>query len=37
LMKQNPQRQRSLSPALETAAQLRTEMIEIFGWNTSQE
>jgi hypothetical protein len=36
LMKQSPQRQRSLSPALETAAQLRTEMIEVFGWNTSQ-
>ncbi len=37
LMKQSPQRQRSLSPALETAAQLRKEMIGVFGWNTSQE
>ena len=37
LMKQSPQRQRSLSPALETAAELRTEMIGVFGWDTSQE
>jgi hypothetical protein len=37
LMKQSPQRQRSLSPALETAAQLRAQMIEVFGWNTAKE
>jgi hypothetical protein len=36
VMKQNPQRQRSLSPALETAAKLRAQMIQVFGWNASK-
>ena len=36
VMKQSPQRQRSLSPALETAAQLRGQMIQVFGWNGSK-
>ena len=36
VMKQSPQRQRSLSPALETAAQLRGQMIQVFGWNASK-
>jgi hypothetical protein len=35
-MKQSPQRQRSLTPALEKAAQLRGEMIQVFGWNASK-
>ena len=36
VMKQSPQRQRSLTPALEKAAQLRGEMIQVFGWNASK-
>ena len=36
VIKQSPQRQRSLSPALETTAQLRAEMIQVFGWTTSE-
>ena len=36
VMKQNPQRQRSLTPALETAAQLRVQMVLVFDWNASE-
>ena len=34
LMKQSPQRQRSLTPALETTAQLRAQMVQVFGWES---
>ena len=36
VMKQNPQRQRSLTPALEAAAQLRVQMVLVFDWNASE-
>ena len=36
VMKQSPQRQRSLTPALKTAAELRKLMIQVFGWNASK-
>jgi hypothetical protein len=36
VMKQSPQRERSLSPALETTAQLRAQMVQVFGWNSSE-
>ena len=36
VMKQSPQRERSLSPALETTAQLRSQMVQVFGWNSSE-
>ena len=36
VMKQSPQRQHSLTPALEKAAQLRGQMIQVFGWNASK-
>ena len=35
IMNQSPQRQHNLSPALEKAAQLRGQMIQVFGWNTT--
>ncbi|MDA7622988.1 hypothetical protein N8645_00485 [bacterium] len=37
VIKQSPKRQGSLTPALETTAQLRIQMIEVFGWNTGDE
>ncbi len=36
LIQKNPKRQRSLLPPLDKAAQLRTQMIQIFGWKTSE-
>ena len=36
LIQKSRQRQRSLTPALDTAAQLRTQMIQIFGWKASE-
>ena len=36
VMKQSPQRERSLSPALETTAKLRAQMVQVFGWNSSE-
>ncbi len=36
VIKQSPQRQRSLTPALKTAAELRKQMIQVFGWNASK-
>ena len=36
VMKQSPQRQRSLTPALEAAAQLRVQMVLVFDWNASE-
>ena len=36
VMKQRPQRQRSLTPALEAAAQLRGQMVLVFDWNASE-
>ena len=36
VIKKSPHRQRSLSPALKKAAQLRAEMIQVFGWTTSK-
>ena len=36
VIKKSPQRQSRLSPALETAARLRAEMIQVFGWTSSE-
>ena len=36
VIKKSPQRQSRLSPALESAAQLRAEMIQVFGWTSSE-
>ena len=36
VMKQSPQRQRNLTPALEAAAQLRGQMVLVFDWNASE-
>ena len=36
LIQKSRQRQRSLTPALDTAAQLRTQMIQIFGWKATE-
>ena len=36
VIKKNPQRVSSLSPALEAATQMRAEMIQVFGWTNSE-
>ena len=36
VIKKSPERQSRLSPALETAARLRAEMIQIFDWSSSE-
>ena len=36
VIKKNPQLVSSLSPALEAATRMRAEMIQVFGWTSSE-